>query len=229
MHRQRWARGYLEQVKAACDFLAGQCEEMQGQLAEEMKKAAAAQEYERAAALRDLMADLRRTTKKVSRFERVPYSLPLAIDPERDLAELAKALGLAAPPQRIEGFDISNISGTFKVASLVSFHNGRPDRANYRRFKIKTVEGQDDFASVAEVVRRRYTRVLNESKVRSPESKVTEPVAEAEKPARGQDPAASEAVPHSPAAEPPPRFTFHVSRSTLRAPRPRPHPPPCPT
>ena len=171
---------YLEQVKAACDFLAGQCEEMQGQLAEEMKKAAAAQEYERAAELRDLMADLRHTTKKVSRFERVPYSLPLAIDTEKDLAELAKALGLAAPPQRIEGFDISNISGTFKVASLVSFHNGRPDRANYRRFKIKTVEGQDDFASVAEVVRRRYTRVLNESRVQRPESKVPEALARGE-------------------------------------------------
>jgi excinuclease ABC subunit C len=161
---------YLEQVKAACAFLEGQCEEMQEHLAEEMKKAAAAQEFERAAELRDLLADLRHTTKKVSRFERVPYSLPLAIDSEKDLAELAKALGLAAPPRRIEGFDISNISGTFKVASMVSFHNGRPDRANYRRFKIKTVEGQDDFASVAEVVRRRYTRVLNESKIRSPKS-----------------------------------------------------------
>jgi excinuclease ABC subunit C len=155
---------YLDQVKAACAFLEGQCEEMQEHLGEEMKKAAAAQEFERAAELRDLMADLRHTTKKVNRFERVPYSLPLAIDPEKDLAELAKALNLAAPPRRIEGFDISNISGTFKVASLVSFFNGRPDRANYRRFKIKTVEGQDDFASVAEVVRRRYTRVLNESK-----------------------------------------------------------------
>ena len=128
-----------------------------------MKKAAAAQEYERAAELRDLLADLKRTTKKVQHFERVPYSLPLALDPERDLAELGDVLGLPRPPQRIEGFDISNISGTFKVASLVSFRNGRPDRANYRRFRIKTVEGQDDFASVAEVVRRRYTRLLRES------------------------------------------------------------------
>ena len=80
--------------------------------------------------------------------------------------ELANVLGLSAPPQRIEGFDISNISGTFAVASMVSFKNGRPDRANYRRFKIKTVEGQDDFASMAEVVRRRYSRLLNESKVK---------------------------------------------------------------
>ena len=156
---------YLDQVQAACDFLEGQCDEMQDQLGAEMQKAAAAQDYEKAAQLRDLLADLRRTTKKVNRFERVPYSLPQAIDPERDLAELARVLGLPAPPERIEGFDISNISGTFKVASLVSFRRGRPDRANYRKFRIKTVEGQDDFASVAEVVRRRYTRVLNESKV----------------------------------------------------------------
>ena len=162
---------YLEQVQAACEFLAGQCEEMQEQLGEEMKKAAAAQEYERAAELRDLLSNLRRTTAKANRFERVPYSLPLAMNPEKDLAELGEALGLPAPPQRIEGFDISNISGTFKVASLVSFRNGRPDRANYRRFRIKTVEGQDDFASMAEVVRRRYTRLLNESKVQPPSSK----------------------------------------------------------
>jgi excinuclease ABC subunit C len=155
---------YLEQVRAACDFLEGQCQEMQGQLDEEMRKAAAAQEYERAAALRDLLADLRRTTRKVNRFERIPYSLPLAIDPGRDLLELGKALGLPAPPERIEGIDISNISGTFVVASLVSFRNGRPDRANYRRFKIKSFEGQDDFAAVAEVVRRRYARLLNESR-----------------------------------------------------------------
>jgi excinuclease ABC subunit C len=163
---------YLEQVQGACDFLAGQCEEMQGQLEQEMRKAAAAQEFERAAELRDLLSDLSRTTKKVNRFDRVPYSLPLAIDPIKDLQELAQVLALPAPPERIEGFDISNISGTFKVASLVSFHHGRPDRANYRRFRIKTVEGQDDFASVAEVVRRRYTRVLNETKARSPKSKI---------------------------------------------------------
>lgn len=162
---------YLEQVKAACDFLDGQCREMREQLEVEMRKAAAAQDFEKAADLRDLIKDLERTTKKEKSFERIPYKLPLAIDPERDLAELANILGLAAPPGRIEGFDISNISGTFKVASLVSFKNGRPDRANYRRFKIKSVEGQDDFASMAEVIRRRYTRLLNESKNNPAESR----------------------------------------------------------
>ncbi|MGA3162920.1 MAG: excinuclease ABC subunit UvrC [Verrucomicrobiota bacterium] len=156
---------YLEQVTAACDFIEGQCHEMKEQLEIEMRRAAASQDYEKAANLRDLISDLNETTKKERKFKRVPYTLPLAMDPQRDLAELAKVLGLSAPPQRIEGFDISNISGTFAVASLVSFKNGRPDRANYRRFKIKTVEGQDDFASMAEVVQRRYSRLLRESNV----------------------------------------------------------------
>jgi excinuclease ABC subunit C len=127
-----------------------------------MKKAAAAQDYEKAAAIRDTLADLERTTQKTNKFERIPYTLPVAMNPDKDLEELAKRLELPAPPRRIEGFDISNISGTFAVASMVSFRNGRPDRNNYRRFKMKTVVGQDDFACIAETVRRRYTRVLQE-------------------------------------------------------------------
>jgi len=164
---------YRMQVTAACDFLDGQCEEMQSQIEEQMKKAAAVRDFEKAAELRDLLADIRATTKKMERFERVPYTLPVALDPRRDLAELASVLGFAEPPARIEGFDISNISGTFAVASLVSFRNGRPDRVNYRRFKMKTVTGQDDFACMAEAVRRRYTRLLKESKVQ--ESKIQNP------------------------------------------------------
>jgi excinuclease ABC subunit C len=162
---------YLEQVKAACGFLEGQCREMQEQLEDEMKRAAMNQDFEKAASLRDLVRDLKTTWKKTEKFSRVPYSLPGNLQPQNDLVELAKVLDLPASPLRIEGFDISNISGTFAVASLVSFKNGRPDRANYRRFKIKTVEGQDDFAGMAEVVQRRYTRLLNESKAQSPKSK----------------------------------------------------------
>jgi excinuclease ABC subunit C len=153
---------YLMQVTAGCDFLDGQCDEMATELEAQMKKAAAAQDFEQAAQLRDLLADIKRSTKKTKSFERVPYSLPVSVHPERDLEELAKVLGLAAPPQRIEGFDISNISGTFAVASLVSFWRGRPDRTNYRRFKIKTVTGQDDFACMAETIRRRYSRLRKE-------------------------------------------------------------------
>ena len=155
---------YLEQVKAACNFLEGQCREMEGQLEAQMKKAAAAHEFERAADLRDLIRGLQDTWKKTEKFARVPYTLPLSLNPDSDLVELAKILNLSAPPMRIEGFDISNISGTFAVASLVSFKNGRPDRTNYRRFKIKTVVGQDDFASMAEVVGRRYSRLQREAK-----------------------------------------------------------------
>ena len=60
----------------------------------------------------------------------------------------------------MECFDISNISTTHVVASMVCFRDGVPDKNNYRRYRIRTVEGQDDFASMAEVVRRRYSRVL---------------------------------------------------------------------
>lgn len=155
---------YSEQVRAACDFLDGQCEELAGQVEQDMQKAAAAQDYEKAAELRDLLDDLKRTTRKTTRFERTPWNLPVATSPEHDNEELARALGLPAPPARIEGFDISNISGTLKVASVVSFRNGRPDRANYRRMKIQSVAGQDDFACMAEAVRRRYSRLLREAK-----------------------------------------------------------------
>src|SRR5439155_19052182 len=108
-------------------------------------------------------------------FERIPYTLPVAINPDKDLEELAKVLELPTLPKRIEGFDISNISGTFAVASMVSFKNGRPDRNNYRRFKMKTVVGQDDFACMAETVRRRYTRVLKEQTLSQPLSETSSP------------------------------------------------------
>ena len=155
---------YKQQVVAACDFLAGQTDEMETELKEQMEKAAAAEDFEKAAQFRDALQDLRRTTQKTRRYERVPYNLPVAIDPQRDLAELAQALELPESPARIEGFDISNISGTFAVASMVSFRDGKPDRSNYRRFRMKTVTGQDDFACMAETVRRRYSRLLGERK-----------------------------------------------------------------
>src|SRR5207247_1600055 len=76
---------YLQQVLAACSFLDGQGDEMQAQLEREMKKAAAAQDYEKAASLRDALADLRKTTQKTSKFQRSPYTLPVAINPQKDL------------------------------------------------------------------------------------------------------------------------------------------------
>jgi len=79
------------------------------------------------------------------------------------LDELMEVLALENPPKRIEGFDIAHLAGKFTVASLITFVDGNPDRKNYRRFNIKSLEGKiDDFASIREAVTRRYTRQVRE-------------------------------------------------------------------
>ncbi len=83
---------------------------------------------------------------------------------DRALINLRDHLHLTGIPYVIECFDISTIQGQFNVGSMVQFRGGEPDKSNYRRFKIKTVHQQDDFASMAEIVRRRYTRLLAEKK-----------------------------------------------------------------
>jgi excinuclease ABC subunit C len=85
-----------------------------------------------------------------------------------DVRALADALQLPRAPVVMECFDISNISTTHLVASMVCFRNGVPDKDNYRRYRVRTVEGQDDFASMAEVVRRRYSRILLEARETNP-------------------------------------------------------------
>ena len=81
------------------------------------------------------------------------------------MEELKKMLGLPRLPQRIEGFDIAHIGGTFPVASLISFWNGNPDKKNYREYRLKTTDGIiDDFASMKEATARRYSRLLNDKK-----------------------------------------------------------------
>lgn len=80
------------------------------------------------------------------------------------LYALKEALDLDELPQRIEGFDIAQLDGHFTVSSLVSFYNGVPDKKNYKRFKIKSLNNQiDDFKSISEAVARRYTRVINDN------------------------------------------------------------------
>jgi excinuclease ABC subunit C len=74
------------------------------------------------------------------------------------LGEIQKVFQLAAPPKRIEGYDISNIQGTDAVGSMVVFEDGKPRNSEYRRFKIKTVEGANDFAMMQEMLRRRFVR-----------------------------------------------------------------------
>src|ERR1700740_2000107 len=123
-----------------------------------MRQAAEKMDFERAAELRNMIEDVRQTTKATRRFTR--GSLPTTIEPMTDVKALADALQLSRSPRVMECFDISNISATHVVASMVCFRDGVPDKNCYRRYRVRTVEGQDDFASMDEVVRRRYSRVL---------------------------------------------------------------------
>src|SRR6266481_490840 len=156
------AEQYRERVAQACDFLEGHSREMISTLEAEMHKAAGKMDFEKAAELRNMIEDLRSTTRPTRRFTR--GSLPSTIDPMADVQALADALQLPDVPRVMECFDISNISTTHVVVSMVCFRDGVPDKNNYRRYRVRTVEGQDDFASMAEVVRRRYSRVLLEAR-----------------------------------------------------------------
>ena len=153
---------YRERVAQACEFLEGRSREMIAVLEEQMHAAAEKMDFEKAAELRNMVADLRSTTRPTRRFTR--GSLPSTIDPTADVQALADALHLPDPPRVMECFDISNISTTHVVASMVCFRDGIPDKNDYRRYRVRTVEGQDDFASMAEVVRRRYSRILLEAR-----------------------------------------------------------------
>src|SRR5882757_833326 len=156
------AEQYRERAARACEFLEGHSREMIDALDEQMRKAAEKMEFEKAAELRNMIDDVRQTTKQVRRFTR--GTLPSAIDPLADVHALDDALQLPRLPRVMECFDISNISTTHVVASMVCFRDGAPDKDCYRRYRVRTVEGQDDFASMAEVVRRRYSRILLEAR-----------------------------------------------------------------
>ena len=99
----------------------------------------------------------------MERFKQVKIT-----DPDRHvnriMAQMKADLRLQVEPRHIECFDNSNIQGTHPVAACVVFKNGKPSKKDYRHFNIKTVEGPDDFASMEEVVFRRYKRLLDEKK-----------------------------------------------------------------
>jgi len=159
---------YRDRVAQACEFLEGQSREMIDLLDSEMRKAAEKMDFEKAAELRNMIDDVRETTRSTRRFTR--GTLPSAIDPMADMQALGEALQLSRPPRVMECFDISNISTTHVVASMVCFRDGVPDKNCYRRYRVRTVEGQDDFASMAEVVRRRYSRILLEARQANPDA-----------------------------------------------------------
>ena len=108
--------------------------------------------------------DLSERNAKYYRMER--FKQAKIVDPERHekriMAQMKKDLRLSEEPRHIECFDNSNIQGTNPVAACVVFKNGKPSKEDYRKFNIKTVDGPDDFASMEEVVYRRYKRLLDE-------------------------------------------------------------------
>jgi excinuclease ABC subunit C len=152
---------YHARLEPACEFLEGKSREWLASLTEEMKKAAAAHEFERAAELRDIVFAMEKTLSRTRKFVRTPHT---PSGDEAALVALQTALALPAPPHHLECFDISHISGTFVVASMVHFADGRPDKNQYRRFKIKSFIGNDDFRAMEEVVGRRYRRLADEGK-----------------------------------------------------------------
>ncbi len=155
---------YRKQIKKLILILEGKKGKLLRRMKREMTEASAALQFEKAARIRDEIAaletlDLRGDAKNDDQPEVFP------LDPKKGLKGLRKVLGLAKTPRSIEGFDIAHLSGQETVASLVSFLDGLPFKDYYRRYKIKTVEGVDDFASMREVVFRRFKRLHDEESV----------------------------------------------------------------
>ncbi len=143
---------YLKIVKELENFLDGRRDAMVRTLTKRMKEFSAAQEFEKA----------KSTYEMIRALSLLPSGNSKIKERSSQIEELQKTLELPKTPHRMECFDISNISGKEAVASMVVFIDGRPAKSEYRKFKIKTVQGIDDYKMMREVVRRRYTRVLNE-------------------------------------------------------------------
>lgn len=155
---------YRRQVKKLVLVMEGKKGKLIRRMTREMTAASEGLQFEKAARLRDEIAALRRLELRGDKTEDwQPHVFP--IDPKKGLAGLKKVLGLEKIPRTIEGVDIAHLGGSDTVASLVSFLDGLPFKPGYRRFKVKSVAGVDDFASMREVVSRRFRRLDDEGQV----------------------------------------------------------------
>jgi excinuclease ABC subunit C len=152
---------YRQQIRRLMKVLDGKKDELIAELDAEMKEASSAMQFERAAKLRDDMAALRSLSLRGEADKHVQPEV-FVMNPKKGVAGLKQILKLDKPPRVIEGIDIAHLGGTAMVASLVLFIDGLPFKPGYRRFRIKSVEGVDDFASIREVVTRRYRRFLRD-------------------------------------------------------------------
>jgi excinuclease ABC subunit C len=143
------AARYQRIVDDLAAFLNGERDRLLRDLARRMKQAARDQRFEEAGRLRD---QIRSLTSVITAKEKSSAAGPLE--------QLQAALKLPEVPTRIEAFDISNIFGDHAVGSMVVFEGGKPHKAHYRKFRIETVAGIDDYAMMREVIRRRYSGSL---------------------------------------------------------------------
>ncbi len=155
---------YRKQIRSLRLVMEGKRKRLLREMEVEMKAAAKELQFERAARLRDSIQAL---GKLDLRGEATPDVQPhvFPVDPKKGLLGLRKVLGLREVPRSVEGIDIAHLGGEDTVASLVSFIDGTPFKPGYRRFKIRTVEGVDDFASIREVVLRRFRYAANDESI----------------------------------------------------------------
>ncbi|HEY7308697.1 MAG TPA: excinuclease ABC subunit UvrC [Gemmataceae bacterium] len=146
---------YRKQIRALRMVLEGKKDRLIREMEKEMEDASKSLLFEKAARLRDDIAALRGLGQRGD-VERDVQPEVFPIDPKKGLIGLRKVLGLSQTPRTIEGVDIAHLGGSDTVASLVSFIDGLPFKPGYRRYRIKSVQGIDDFASIREVVTRRF-------------------------------------------------------------------------
>jgi excinuclease ABC subunit C len=146
---------YRKQIRSLRLVLEGKKDRLLREMEQAMEEASKALNFEKAARLRDDIAALQALGQRGDVTRDVqPEVFP--IDPKKGLVGLRKVLGLAQTPRTIEGVDIAHLGGSDTVASLVNFIDGLPFKPGYRRYRIKSVQGIDDFASIREVVTRRF-------------------------------------------------------------------------
>lgn len=153
---------YAVRVEKALEFLRGKSEGALLDAEKKMLEASEKMDFERAAKYRDLISAINET-RRGNANRKFDLSRTAGEVAELAMKSLKKTLSLKKLPHSIECFDISHISGSFCVASMVRFESGIPANKKYRRFKIKTFEGNDDYRSMREVVGRRYKRLFSES------------------------------------------------------------------
>ncbi len=150
---------YKKSITDFIKFLRSKRSTVLRQLRKQMNNAAKNLEYEKAAIYRDRIRLIERLDRRGLPEDDVQPEV-FAGDPTEALLQLRDLLQTPEPVRIIEGIDVANISGAEAVGSLVKFIDGRPFKSGYRRFKIKTVAGIDDYAMIAEVVKRRYKYAL---------------------------------------------------------------------